>query len=212
MCQLLSGCVWRMPSGKAGVWIDSSTGIRLADWLEIGPKPQTERSNIKKETDSETWWDHCLEGVSLSRQWLGRDDQPNKSKGLYGQMWLFRYIVNKEVGGMLVLVLKDQWGLEHTTHQPSCLGGTGGWMGPQWQRWQMAEMLNASQGTYPWERALCLLVETVSHHKDFEELGSSKITTPKRMCVWSSQTLGLFVNKAAKGVPSRNHIPTRKIR
>lgn len=48
-----------------------------------------------------------MEEVTLSRQWLGRDDQPNKSKGSPGQMWLFRYVVNKEAEGMLVLLLKE---------------------------------------------------------------------------------------------------------
>lgn len=63
----------------------------------------------------------------------------------------------------------------------------------------MAEMLNASQGIYPCEGEFCLLVETVSHHKDFEEPSSSKLTTAKKMCVWSSYTFGLFINEAAKG-------------
>lgn len=34
----------------------------------------------------------------------------------------------------------------------------------------MAEILNASQGIYPREGALSLLMETVSHQEDFEEL------------------------------------------
>lgn len=75
----------------------------------------------------------------------------------------------------------------------------------------MAEMLNASQGIYPCEGALCLL-ETVSHHEDFEELSSSKLTTPKKTCVWSSQTFGLFIKKAANGrtLQQENTHPSKK--
>lgn len=46
----------------------------------------------------------------------------------------------------------------------------------------MAEMLNANQDIYPREGALCLLVETVSHHRDFEELSSSKLHRRGHVC------------------------------
>lgn len=65
-------------------------------------------------------------------------------------------------------------------------------------------MLNASQGVYPCEGTLCLLVETMSHHKDFEELSSSRLVTPKRMCVWS------FLNEAAKGRALQKSYPSKK--
>lgn len=74
----------------------------------------------------------------------------------------------------------------------------------------MAEMLNASQGIYPCEGEFCLLVETVSHHKDFEEPSSSKLTTAKKMCVWSSYTFGLFINEAAKGTTLQKSYPSKK--
>lgn len=75
-------------------------------------------------------------------------------------------------------------------------------------KWQKCEM---PTGAIPCEGALCLL-ETVSHHKDFGEMSSSELTTPKRMCVWSSHTFGLFINEAAnrRTLQQENTYPSKK--